>query len=229
MGFSGGGGGGGGLNIAARARSSLTPVFPQQCPCVPSFNIEDYNTVGATMHDLTKGAVALTGTVQKTAASGAVVGTGTHFTTEVAIGEQITIPGGGGNDVCYVLSITDDTHMTIVPNAGFSAAGQVATLDERGRFYAPQTAVYEMLMGVRADAATSAPRELDIWHSGTQSNIGLQNYSVPTSPVMQCGTVWKMNAGEFVVGSFQAANPAGNSNYIAGRYGFFAMHAVAAG
>ncbi|MBV9070115.1 MAG: hypothetical protein JO093_07655 [Acidobacteria bacterium] len=65
------------------------------------------------------------GTVQATNASAAVVGTGTAFTKFVA-GETITITTAGVNATYTILSITDDTHLTLSTNfAQATGAGKV--------------------------------------------------------------------------------------------------------
>ncbi len=72
----------------------------------------------------------LTGTVQKTGGSAAVVGTGTAFLTELYPGYVVVIPGGGGDDNLTVSSIADNTHFTATGNASFSASGQTAIPDQ---------------------------------------------------------------------------------------------------
>ena len=63
---------------------------------------------------------AITGTVAVTASSAAVVGTGTSFTTELAVNDRIKI-----NSVNYrVLSITDNTNLTVDFDVVSSASGQ---------------------------------------------------------------------------------------------------------
>lgn len=67
----------------------------------------------------------LTGTVQKTAASAAVVGTSTLFTSELSVGQIILIPGTA-NEKRVVTVITDNTHLTVSANFTNSASGQTA-------------------------------------------------------------------------------------------------------
>jgi hypothetical protein len=63
---------------------------------------------------------AITGTVAVTASSAGVVGTGTSFTTELAVNDRIKI-----NSVNYrVLSITDNTNLTVDFDVVSSASGQ---------------------------------------------------------------------------------------------------------
>lgn len=79
----------------------------------------------------------LTGTVSKTAGSTTITGSGTSFTTQLAVGYPVTIPGGSSNfnfegtaaDVVVVASITDDTHFTAYVAPVNSASGQTAHLD----------------------------------------------------------------------------------------------------
>ena len=63
---------------------------------------------------------ALTGTVAVTASSAAVVGTGTSFTTELAVDDRVKI-----NSIKYrVLSITDNTNLTLDIDVVVTASGQ---------------------------------------------------------------------------------------------------------
>jgi hypothetical protein len=65
------------------------------------------------------------GTVQATNGSAAIVGTGTAFTKFVA-GETITITTAGVNATYTILTITDDTHLTLSTNfAQATGAGKV--------------------------------------------------------------------------------------------------------
>ena len=63
---------------------------------------------------------SLTGTVAVTASSAAVVGTGTSFTTELAVDDRVKI-----NSITYrVLSITDNTNLTLDIEVVSTASGQ---------------------------------------------------------------------------------------------------------
>lgn len=66
--------------------------------------------------------VALTGTVAVTNGSAAVVGTGSAFLTQVAIGDRIRI--GADAPIYTVLTVPDDTHLTLASNYnGVTASG----------------------------------------------------------------------------------------------------------
>ena len=71
---------------------------------------------------------SLTGTVDKTTGSAAIVGTGTSFLSQLAVGSYVTIPGGGGIETFKVNAIADDTHFTAGSNALYTATGQTATM-----------------------------------------------------------------------------------------------------
>ncbi len=71
-------------------------------------------------------AAALTGTVAKTASSAAVVGTGTLFTTELTVGQVISIPGTSA-EKAVVTAIADNTHLTLSVAMAHTATGQTAT------------------------------------------------------------------------------------------------------
>ena len=64
------------------------------------------------------------GTIKVTHNSNAVVGTGTHFTTQLSVGDEIYGFPASGN----VASITDDTHLTLNVNTNFgSLPGTIST------------------------------------------------------------------------------------------------------
>lgn len=68
----------------------------------------------------------LTGTLAKTSASAAVVGTGTSFTTELTVGQVFDLPGTAV-ETRVVTAITDNTHLTVNATYANTASGQTAT------------------------------------------------------------------------------------------------------
>jgi hypothetical protein len=71
---------------------------------------------------------AITGTVTATAGSTAVTGSGTSFTTDVIAGDRLTFTGDSTGQTYRVLSVTDDTHLTLaIPFAGTTGAAKTAT------------------------------------------------------------------------------------------------------
>ena len=98
----------------------------------------DYNVIGkiATITNNTQltlqsaptatSITSLTGLVTASTSSAAVVGTGTLFTTELAVGDIVTklSASSAGYDILgTVLSIADDTHITLAANSVVAAAG----------------------------------------------------------------------------------------------------------
>jgi hypothetical protein len=71
-------------------------------------------------------AISRTGTIAYTNGSTAVVGTGTSFTTELAVG-SIIITTGTGAITRTVASITDNTHLTLTTNANSTQTGKTFT------------------------------------------------------------------------------------------------------
>lgn len=69
---------------------------------------------------------ALTGTVAKTAASNVLTGTSTLFTTELSVGQVISVPGTAA-EVAVVTSIASATSLTVNTPFANSASGQTAT------------------------------------------------------------------------------------------------------
>ena len=68
------------------------------------------------------------GTVAKTALSTAITGTGTAFLSNLVVGAQLIVPGGGATEVFTIVTVTDDTHIVVKPAAAFSASGQTAVI-----------------------------------------------------------------------------------------------------
>lgn len=93
-----------------------------------SLNTENHDT---DLYHFTSDA-ALTGTVAKASGSPTITGTGTSFTTELSIGQVVTIPGTAV-EVAIVSAITDNTHFTASANMANTASGQTAT--RRSGFY----------------------------------------------------------------------------------------------
>lgn len=71
---------------------------------------------------------ARTGTITKNNGNVALVGVGTLFLTELAVGDTITIPGGGGTDTLVVATITNDLNLTVSVAPTHTSATQVVTL-----------------------------------------------------------------------------------------------------
>ena len=83
---------------------------------------------GVTGSAITPGSVAvglcgkqINGTVAVTNGSAAVVGTGTHFTTDLQNGQSVAISGDATNGI-YTIHITDDTNLTLAPVYGGASA-----------------------------------------------------------------------------------------------------------
>jgi hypothetical protein len=69
----------------------------------------------------------LTGTVSKTAGSTTLTGSGTSFTTALAVGNVIEVPGGTYTERVVVVSIASNTSLTIHRSWSYSASGQTAS------------------------------------------------------------------------------------------------------
>jgi hypothetical protein len=65
----------------------------------------------------------LTGSIQFTNLSTAVVGTATYFTRELSVGDVLMLQATTGTVRGTVQSITDDTHLTLVANASATISG----------------------------------------------------------------------------------------------------------
>jgi uncharacterized protein len=90
---------------------------------------------GITGAAITPGSVAvglsgkqITGTVAVTQNNAAVVGSSTHFTTDLQVGQPVAV-GGDATHTYQIQSITDDTHLTLTPvYAGTTASGVSLTV-----------------------------------------------------------------------------------------------------
>jgi hypothetical protein len=71
----------------------------------------------------------IAGTVAKTAGSTNLVGAGTSFTTALAVGDVVDIPGGTYTERAMVVSIANNTSLTVDRTMVFSSSGQ--TLSRR--------------------------------------------------------------------------------------------------
>lgn len=69
----------------------------------------------------------ISGTVTKSAGSATITGSGTSFTTALAVGDVIDIPGGTATERFMVTVIGSNTSLTIHKNAAYSAGGQTLT------------------------------------------------------------------------------------------------------
>jgi hypothetical protein len=108
-----------------------------------------------------KRGTALTGTVSAAGSTTAVTGSGTSFTTQVEVGDRITLAGDA--TVYVVASVTDNTHLAMTANVT-SASGVVAT--QQG---------YTCLAAHRY-AMALAVRPLELVNDGTtQSRIVMLN------------------------------------------------------
>lgn len=72
-----------------------------------------------------QGNLNLTGTVAKTSGQSTLTGTGTAFTTELAIGQTIRVPGGANEDR-LILHIASSTSLTVGGTWANTASGQTA-------------------------------------------------------------------------------------------------------
>ena len=117
-----------------------------------AFDTERYDSGG---HHFTS-AANLTGTVAKTAASATLVGTGTSFTTELSVGQMISVPGTAA-EVRVVTAIASNTSLTVAQAFTNSASGQTAARVNRG-LVARQAGYYDLNAGVEIHA-----NSLDSW------------------------------------------------------------------
>lgn len=105
-------------------------------------------------------AANLTGTVSKVASSAAVVGVGTAFTTELTVGQLISIPGTAA-ETFAVTVITDNTHLTLSAVAANSASGQTAARLNNG-LVCRKAGRYAGIFSAGFTAVSSGTRTLEV-------------------------------------------------------------------
>jgi hypothetical protein len=91
------------------------------------------NSLSISMCDYASWSKSLTGSIATTNSSAAIVGTGTAFTTECAVGDTLKFTVNSTDFSIEILSITDDTHLTlksVLPAAvGYTGSGLTATAE----------------------------------------------------------------------------------------------------
>lgn len=109
-------------------------------------------------------AANLTGTLAKTASSAAVVGTSTLFTTELTVGQVISVPGTAA-EVRVVTVITDDTHLTVNANFANTASGQTAARLNSPIVF-PVARLYLVNAGILWDTSATGNRTIEVRLNG---------------------------------------------------------------
>lgn len=114
--------GGSGAAIAAKVTRAAAQTFGTSGTTFeidPDTEDEDTDTMHFTS------AANLTGTVTKTAASATLTGSGTSFSSELTVGQVISVPGTAA-ERRVVTAIGSNTSLTVNANFANSAAGQTA-------------------------------------------------------------------------------------------------------
>ncbi|MCH8281219.1 MAG: hypothetical protein IIC96_11125, partial [Chloroflexi bacterium] len=106
-----------GSDISARVHHSTTQSIANNTLIALVLNNERFDTDG--MHFTS--ASNLTGTVTKTNGSPTLAGSGTQFTSELTVGQMITVPGTD-DEVRGVTAIATDTSLTVNSNFANSAS-----------------------------------------------------------------------------------------------------------
>lgn len=109
------------LAVAARLRISANQSIATATATPINWDTEDTDTDN---QHYTSSA-NLTGTVSKTNASATLTGSGTAFTTELSVGQVISVPGGA-TEKRVVTAIASDTSLTVNSNFANTSSGQTA-------------------------------------------------------------------------------------------------------
>ena len=107
-------------------------------------------------------AANLTGTVAKTATSATLVGTGTLFTTELSVGQVISVPGTAA-ELRVVTAIASDTSLTVSAAFTYTASGQTGTRNN-GCIVIRTPGVYVIAANVEFAGNTTGQRLFTIRH-----------------------------------------------------------------
>lgn len=149
-------------------------------------------------------ATTLTGTLQKSAASTAVVGTGTLFTTELAVGDIIRIPGTA-NEERRVATITDNLNLAVDANFGNNASGQTAT--KQPQLITIAAAGIYLVAAAMQWSDQSAVHAMYVWKNGANTAV-VANNSIGEVCTAAAG-VMKLAAGDTL--SVNVNGPVNNS------------------
>lgn len=131
-------------NITA-ANNTLTPIT---CDETDSFDLD------GGVHFTS--AANLTGTVTKTAASATLAGSGTSFTTELSVGQVISVPGTAA-EKRVVTAIASNTSLTVSTAFANSASGQTATR-VNSAFVATRPGIWDLFGAIRWTTNTVGQR-----------------------------------------------------------------------
>lgn len=173
--------------------ATLTPI---------TFETERWDT--DTMHF--NSAANLTGTVTKISGGTALGGSGTLFTTELSVGQAISVPGGAA-EVAVVAAIIDDTHATVAVGGALgtwanSAVGQTATrLNSAVVCNTP--GVYRVFANCIFASNATGRRQLDLRINGDNTKLvcsDLKNAVTDTGAATRNAvcTDWKFQQWDYV-------------------------------
>lgn len=104
----------------------------------------------------------LTGTASIPSASGTVTGVGTLFTTQLEIGDVVTL----GAQSFKVLSIASNTSMTVAPVAGAAVTGANVLQSQAPKYLSVLDATTRAVLVTTAEAVAGAGREDGIRSAG---------------------------------------------------------------
>lgn len=160
------------LQPSVRATHSAAQSITSATPAALAF---DTNRFDSDSQHFTS-AANLTGTVAKTAASAALVGTGTLFTSQLSVGQVIDVPGTAV-ETRVVTSITDDTHLTVAGNYVNTAAGQTAVRNNK-LIVARTAGVYDTWASAEWASNATGVRHLQLQKVGLTGTATTQAWSL---------------------------------------------------
>jgi hypothetical protein len=121
----------------------------------------------------------LTGTVAKTSGSAVLVGTGSSFTTELSVGQVISVPGTA-TEVKVVTVVTDNTHVTVNSNYANTASGQTAARLSSPVVF-PVATLAIVNAGILWDTSATGNRTIEIRLNGATILAGQGPYAATAS------------------------------------------------
>jgi hypothetical protein len=183
-------------SIYARRRDTTGQVFQSGCPAIVKLDTVDFDSGGVAVTTATN----LTGTVAKTAASATLTGTGTLFTTELAVGDWIQVPGTQ-NERRQVVTITNNLSLAVTgANFVYSASGQtgVKVLEA---LKAVEAGIYIACFEYDWDTGTTGYRETRVYVNGADASGTFPQFRLAglSAGLRACGAgLLQLSAGDLV-------------------------------
>ncbi len=229
--------GGSATNISTRVSASAGQTFTGNALTPVVLDTEAYDTDNCHFTS----SAALTGTVSTTASSQTVTGSGTAFSSELSVGQVISIPNAadGTNPAwCVVTAIGSNTSLTVASQTkpGSSQGGKTATRSNSA--LVARTAGTYAMTAAASVTLTSASTQVegaliyngDLAGGGTivdYHGIALGITGTLALETVRCASSYVMNQWDFVLFSINSHTSSGNTASSTGIPSHFEWHKFA--